>query len=142
MALESRVVSEAVSVPAETAYAFARKMENLPLWASGLASGIEQRGGEWFTDSPMGKVKVAMAAENAYGVLDHDVTLPNGVTVHNALRVTPAGDGCVLTFIVLRMPGTTQVAFEDDGAHVQRDLQALKHLLESRRSIASRRPST
>ena len=132
MPLESRVVSETVSVPAETVYSFACKMENLPQWASGLASGIEQRDGEWFTDSPMGKVKVVMAAENPYGVLDHDVTLPNGVTVHNALRVTPAGDGCILTFIVLRMPGTTQAEFEADAAHVQQDLQALRLVLERR----------
>ena len=126
MPLESRVVSETVSAPAEAVYAFARKMENLPRWASGLASGIEQRDGEWFTDSPMGKVKVVMAAENRYGVLDHEVTLPNGVSVHNALRVTPAGDGCVLTFVVLRMPGTTPSAFEADVAHVQRDLETLR----------------
>ena len=135
MPFESRVVSETVSAPAETVYAFARKMENLPRWASGLASGIEKRDGEWFTDSPMGKVKVVMAAENPYGVLDHDVTLPNGVTVHNALRVTPAGDGCVLTFILLRMPGTTQAVFEADVAHVRRDLQALRRVLESRASV-------
>jgi len=129
MPLESRVVSRTVAVPAEVAYDFARKMQNLPLWASGLASGVYREGGAWFTQSPMGPVAVAMAKKNAFGVLDHDVTLPDGTVVHNAFRVSPCGDGCVLTFVVLRLPGATTEAFVADVAHVRRDLGTLKRLL-------------
>lgn len=131
MSLESKIVSVAVEVPADHAYAFATRMENLPRWASGLASGIRQDNGEWFADSPMGRVKVAMAPINAFGVLDHVVTLPDGSTVHNAFRVTPRGDGCLLIFVVLRMPDTETSVFQEDVAHVQRDLQALKTILET-----------
>lgn len=131
-ALEARVIVQSIDVAADKVYDFARQMHNLPQWASGLASGIQQEHGEWFTDSPMGKVKVAMTPENTLRVLDHDVTLPNGQTVHNALRVTPAGDGCVVTFVVLRMPGTDATAFEEDAAHVTKDLAALKQVLEAR----------
>ncbi len=107
-------------------------MENLPLWASGLAKGIEQQDGHWFADSPMGPVRVAMRPANPFGVLDHDVTLPDGVSVHSAFRVTPGGEGSVLTFVVLRLPGVTQEDFDADVAHVLRDLAALKRLLEQR----------
>ncbi|RST54560.1 SRPBCC family protein [Variovorax sp. MHTC-1] len=124
------VVSQAVDVSAEAVYAFARQMENLPLWASGLAKGIEQRGGEWFADSPMGQVKVTMAPANSFGVLDHDVTLPDGVSVHNAFRVTPCGNGSLLTFVVLRSAGASQESFDADVAHVRQDLLALKQQLE------------
>jgi len=130
MPLDSQVVSEAAKVDAQTVYEFARRMENLPQWASGLASGISQRGGRWIAQSPMGEITVAMAAKNEFGVMDHDVTLPDGTSVHNAFRVTPAGDGSVLTFVVLRMPGTSQEAFEADVAHVRKDLKALRQVLE------------
>ena len=40
-----------------------------------------------------------------------------------------------MTFVVLRLPGVAQDAFEADVAHVQRDLLALKRLLEGRRTV-------
>ncbi len=128
---EALVVSQPVAVAAPTVYDFAHRMQNLPLWASGLASGIEQRDGQWFTDSPMGKVQVAMAPANPFGVLDHDVTLPDGTTVHNAFRVTPCGDkASLLSFVVLRLEGVGQADFDADVAHVRKDLAALQQLLE------------
>ncbi|TAK83770.1 MAG: SRPBCC family protein [Aquabacterium sp.] len=132
MPYASRIVSQPVAVHADVVYDYAHIIENLPQWASGLAAGVQQRDGVWYTESPMGHVRLDMAPKNAFRVLDHDVTLPDGTVVHNALRVTPAGDGSLLSFVVLRLPGTTDEAFEQDVAHVQRDLQALASLLESR----------
>jgi len=131
MPYEARIVSEAIDVPPDVVYEFARTMKNLPRWASGLAAGVGQEGGEWFTDSPMGRVKVSMAPRNDFRVLDHDVTLPDGRTVHNAFRVTSAGEGSLVAFVVLRLPGTTPEAFATDVAHVAKDLRALKTLLEA-----------
>ena len=37
-------------------------------------------------------------SEHDHGVLDHDVTLPSGETVHNPMRVIPDGDGCEVVF--------------------------------------------
>jgi len=136
MHLEAEVVTEPAKVDARAVYDFASQMNNLPRWASGLASGIAQRGGRWVTQSPMGEVSVAMAAKNEFGVMDHDVTLPDGTSVHNAFRVTPAGDSSVFTFVVLRMPGTSQEAFEADVAHVRKDLKALRRLLETSQAPA------
>jgi hypothetical protein len=130
MLYEAKVVMEPVAAPVRAVYAFARRMENLPRWASGLATGIERRGGKWFTKSPMGEVEVVMADTNEFGVLDHDVKLPDGTCVHNAFRATPSGSGTMLTFVVLRSPGTTKEAFDADAAHVQKDLKALRKLLE------------
>ncbi len=130
--LEATVVSQALDVPAHVVYAFARQEANLPQWASGLAHGVEQQGDAWFADSPMGKVRIDMAPQNAFGVLDHDVTLPDGTSVHNALRVTPCGYGSLLTFVVLRLECVSQESFDADVAHVRRDLAALTRLLESR----------
>lgn len=131
VAMKAKVVFEELAVPADAVYAFARQMDTLPQWASGLAHGIEQRAGRWFAQSPMGEVEVVMSPDNPFGVLDHEVVLPDGSRVHNAFRVTPAGKGSVLTFVVLQAPGMTEVQFEADAAHVQRDLRALRGVLEA-----------
>jgi hypothetical protein len=62
--------------------------------SSGYASGVRQLDGEQYAVAPMGQVRFAMAAENAYRVLDHDVTLPDERVITNAFRVTPAAYGC------------------------------------------------
>jgi hypothetical protein len=66
----------------------------------------------------MGRVEVVVTPRNDYLVLDHYgyVTLPDGTTVHNAFRVTPAGDGSGRTFAVLYTPGTTDEEFAKDIA--------------------------
>lgn len=130
MHLEAHIVSETIEAPPDVVYEFARQVENLPQWASGLAAGVHQDQGAWFAESPMGRVRLEMAPKNDFCVLDHDVTLPNGLKVHNAFRVTPAGDASLLAFVVLRLPGVSAEAFENDVAHVARDLKALKALLE------------
>lgn len=135
MPREVRIVSETVDAPAHKVYEFARQRENLHRWASGLASAdIEEEGDHWVVaDSPLGRIQIKMAPRNDFGVLDHDVTTPDGTTTHNAFRVTPVDESCALTFVVLRAAGASDEAFERDAAHVLKDLRALKVLLESDR---------
>lgn len=135
MTRDVKIVSQPVAASAASVYAFAHQRKNLHLWASGLASAdIEQEGDHWAADSPMGRIQIKMAPKNDFGVLDHDVTTPDGTTTHNAFRVTPVDESSVLTFVVLRQKGADDAAFEKDAAHVQKDLQALKALMESARS--------
>lgn len=130
MNFASRIVSQACDVAADTVYEFAHRVENLPRWAAGLASSLRQQDGAWFTDTPEGPVSIAMAPRNAFRVMDHDVTLPGGLTVHNAFRVTPTGDGSLLSFVVLRLPGMTDAEFDRDAGLVAKDLQTLRSLVE------------
>jgi hypothetical protein len=125
-----RHLSVSIERPPEAVYAFASDPANLPRWASGLSGAIERRGGEWIADSPMGKVKVRFAPPNDLGVLDHDVEV-SGETFHNPMRVVPNGDGSELSFTLFRRPGTTDEAFEADARTIERDLAALKRLLEA-----------
>lgn len=119
--------------PAEV-YAFASEPRNLPLWAAGLVgSGIEQDGGEWVADAPFGRVRIQFAEKNPYGVLDHGVRLESGVTIHNPMRVVPNGDGSELIFTLIRQPGVSDEQFAADRAAVEKDLRALKELLERER---------
>lgn len=103
----------------------------MPEWASGLAFGLTPDGEDWVADGgPTGEVRVRFAAPNDLGVMDHVVTMPDGTEVHNALRVTPNGDGAEVSFVLLKRPDMDDVVFEADAAHVTKDLQALKALLE------------
>ena len=78
----------------------------------------------------MGRVKVERSGRNDFRVLDQDVTLPSGVRVHNAFRVTPATHHSVLAFVVLRLRGTGTEDFSRDVDHVASDLRKLRTLLE------------
>ena len=128
----SRHVSVHIDRPASTVYEVAADPRNLPRWAAGLAgSTVEPEEGRWVTDSPMGHVTVTFAPANQFGVLDHDVTLPSGETVHNPLRVLRAEEGCEVVFSLRRRPGTSEEEFEADADAVARDLAALKALVES-----------
>ncbi|MGY1749445.1 SRPBCC family protein [Modestobacter sp. SYSU DS0511] len=127
---ESRHLGVTIDRPAAEVYAWARDPAHLPQWAAGLAAGITEVDGEWVADSPMGRVLVRMAPENAFGVLDHDVVLPDGTTVSNPLRVLPDGDRCEVVFTLRRRPGTDDAAFEADAAAVAADLATLRGVLE------------
>ena len=116
--------------PAEV-YEFASDPRNLSRWAAGLArSAIRQEGDEWVADSPMGKVKIRFVPQNRYGVLDHDVTLESGVTVHNPMRVARNGDGSELIFTLFPQPDMSDEKFAEDRAAVDKDLRTLKEPVE------------
>ena len=126
-------VSVTIRRPPAEVYEFASDPRNLPRWAAGLArSEVRQQGDEWVAESPMGSIKIRFAGKNPYGVLDHDVILGSGLTVHNPMRVVPHGEGSEFTFTLFRRPGMTDKEFAADKAAVEKDLKALKELLERR----------
>jgi hypothetical protein len=130
---ESLHLSVSIDRPAAEVYDYARDPAHLPEWAAGLAGGITCVAGEWVADSPMGAVVVRFAEPNPFGVLDHDVVLPDGTTVTNPLRVLPDGAGSEVVFTLRRAPGVDDAAFGADAAAVTADLATLKRVVEGRR---------
>ena len=131
--LPARIIHRSVRCDWRMLYDFAAQPQNMPRWASGLASGLTRDGEDWIADGgPVGKVRVRFAPANDFGVIDHRVTLPDGRHVDNALRVVPNGDGAEVMFTLLRQPDMDDAAFESDAAHVARDLDALAGLMEER----------
>ena len=132
MGSRSRHIGIGIDRPAGEVYAVAADPLNLPRWAAGLAgAAVEHDGERWFTDSPMGRVTFSFVPRNDFGVLDHDVTLPSGETVHNPLRVIGDGDGCEVVFTLRQRPGMSEADFRRDAEAVEKDLAALKSLVES-----------
>jgi hypothetical protein len=105
---------------------------NLPSWAAGLSAGVREEGGRWFADSPMGVVEVAFTGPVELGVLDHDVTLPDGTTVRNAFRVVANDEGSEAVFTLFRRDGVSEADFDADAAAVRSDLDRLAALLDER----------
>ncbi|MFB7494405.1 SRPBCC family protein [Streptomyces sp. NPDC056161] len=128
---ESRHLGIHVDRPVADVYAYASNPANLPAWARGLGESIEETDGRWVApSSPMGRVVVAFVPANDLGVLDHDVTLPSGETVHNPLRVIPDGTGSEVVFTLRRRPGMSDAEFQRDADMVAADLARLKDLVE------------
>ena len=132
MTWESRHVSVSIARPPAEVLAYAGDPRNLPVWAAGLARGVRPAGdgASWITDSPMGEVAVRFAPPNDLGVLDHDVTLPDGVVVRNPLRVLPNDAGSEVVFTLFRRDGMDDAAFDADAVAVLEDLRRLREVLE------------
>jgi hypothetical protein len=128
---ESQHISSYIERPGSEVYAYIRNPANFPKWAAGLSGSIEQRDGRWFAESPMGEIEVAFVPENPYLVLDHDVTLSDGTTFNNPMRVIVHETGCEVVFALRRRPGRPEADHEADAEAIRADLTTLKRILES-----------
>jgi hypothetical protein len=125
-------VSRVIHADPVQVYRFTADPANLHLWAAGLAEAKIHRDGETLlVASPMGEVRVRFTVVNDLGVLDHDVTLPDGRTVNNPVRVLAHPEGAEIIFTV-RQLGMDEEQFAADAAAVGRDLDVLKRLVELR----------
>jgi len=131
MASESRHIAESISRSAGAVYAYAADPVNLPAWAPGLCSSVQNVGGQWIAESPAGRIGLAFAPPNDFGVLDHDVSLPDGAVAYNPMRVIADGDGCEVVFTLRRQRGMSDAEFERDAAAVAADLARLRAVMES-----------
>jgi hypothetical protein len=121
MASESRQISEWIDRRAADVYEYASDPANLPQWAPGLGSSVENVDGQWFVETPSGRAGFAFVERNKFGVLDHEVTM----------RVIPGDDGCEVVFSLRRLPGMSDGDFARDAGLVQADLTRLKQVLEA-----------
>lgn len=130
--MQSRIIHLSVEKPWAQVYGFASDPQNMPRWAAGLGGGLKPDGNDWIANGgPLGEVRVNFAPANEFGVIDHVVTLPDGLKVYNALRVTPNGSGAEVSFTLLRLDGMTEEQFEQDASAITADLETLKSLLEA-----------
>ncbi|MCK8614703.1 SRPBCC family protein [Gordonia sp. C13] len=126
--MRSRHLSTVIGASAEAVYEFVSDPGNLPKWAAGLASSeVVRRGDDLVAESPMGTVTVRFVPRNTFGVVDHDVILPNGDTVHNPLRVLPHPEGAEVVF-TLRQLSMSDDEFDRDARMVEEDLARLRAL--------------
>ena len=131
MTSRSRHISERIARPEDEVYDYAADPANLPQWAPGLGSSVENRDGQWFVETPEGRAGLAFAERNEYGVLDHYVTLRSGEVVYIPLRVIADGNGSEVVFTLRRRPGMSDEEFKADADAVADDLSRLRQVLEA-----------
>jgi len=127
----SRQLSVRIPRRAADAAGVAGDPARLHEWAGGLArTPLQRRDDRWVADSPMGEVSVKFVSANDFGVLDHDVTLPDGTIVTNPFRIVADGpDACEAVFTVRRQDGMSDEQFEADCAAVAAELARLRDLV-------------
>jgi hypothetical protein len=130
MGRESTQITARIDRPADDVYAFASNPANIPQWAPGLGASVEQVEGQCLVDTPDGRVGVAFAEHNDFGVLDHKVTLPSGEvsTTRCAWSRTVMA---AKIFTLRRQPDMSDADFERDAGLVQADLLRLKQVMEA-----------
>jgi hypothetical protein len=131
MPSDSRNLSTLINRPPGEVYEYAADPANLPEWAAGLGTSVEQIDGQWFVETSTGRAGFAFAPRNTCGVLDHEVTLPTGEVLYNPMRVTRNRGGSEVVFSLRRNPGMTDEEFDRDAGLVAADLARLKARIEA-----------
>ncbi len=128
--MKSRTITCSINKPPATIYEFASNPENLPKWVRSFCLSVRKTGDEWQMETPTGWVGIRFVAVNDYGVLDHVVTLPDGQSILNPMRVVANGEGSEVMFTVFQIPGMSDEQFAKDAGMVEADLRSLKAVLE------------
>lgn len=105
--------------------------EFFPKWASGLAeSELRRDGDDWMANGPSGPIRIRFTPYNQFGVMDHYVDLGTGAEIYVPLRVIGNGAGAEVMLTLFRQPAMDDEQFATDIRWINRDLKALKHLIE------------
>lgn len=105
--------------------------EVFPSWASGLAqSDLRSDGDQWVADGPEGPIRILFTPHNDHGVMDHVVDTGEGEPIHIPLRVIRNGEGAEVMLTLFRQPGMDEERYSADAKWINRDLKALKTLIE------------
>ena len=59
------------------------------------------------------------------------MTLPDGTTIRNPMRVVPNGESSEVSFTLFQLPGMSDEEFARDAGMVEADLRTLKRVLEA-----------
>ena len=130
--LPSRTLSVSIARRPEEVYRFASDPRNLPKWAKAFCKSVREVDGRWVMQTPQGEAAVRFVGENAFGILDHVVTVAPGVEVYVPMRVVANGGGSEVVFILFQLSGMSAERFAEDVGMVERDMAALKSVMEGK----------
>lgn len=125
------VVHISILAAPKSVIAFLTDMENWKTWAPWVQSVGRLSEGVWSLDSTDGAMTVRFVEPNSFGLLDHQVTVASGLTVHNAMRVVPNGSGSELVMVWTQSPEMSSEQFDQDVKAVTDDFARLKIAAEA-----------
>lgn len=124
-------ISVSINKPAKDVYQFASNPENFPQWVQFVKS-ITRQGDSWIGQTDLGTIKMKFTPHNKFGIIDHQVTLANGNTIYNPMRVISNNKGCEFIFTLFWMTGRSETEFNEDAKAVTNDLHKLKEIMEGK----------
>lgn len=129
--LPARTYSVSINHNWQALYEWIWRPDFFPKWASGLAeSNFRQEDDQWLAQGPDGPIRIRFTPHNAHGVMDHSVEFGDGKMVDIPLRVVRNGDGAEVMLTLFRQPDMDDERFAADAKWINRDLRALKLLIE------------
>ncbi|TWT11486.1 SRPBCC family protein [Reyranella sp. CPCC 100927] len=129
--VDSRTISIRIERPWRTVYDFTSVPANFAAWAKGMGETLQRLDDHWIVQTPSSRMRVRFSEKNDFGVLDHALTASDGSEISVPLRVIANGGGSEVMLTVFRLPGMSDAALAADVDAVERDLHALKTLMES-----------
>jgi hypothetical protein len=135
MTLPSQTLQVTIARNAQDTYAYLSDPHHMNEWAKGIGASITPTADKytWQVQTPNGPAKVRFTEQNAFGVADHYVNDGKRPEVYIPLRVLANGSGSEVIFTLFRLSHMTDEDYQRDKAAVQKDLDKLKQVLESRR---------
>lgn len=132
--LPARTSSVSIAMDWQALYERIWQPEFFPTWAAGLSdSDLRREGDWWLATGPEGAVRIRFTPHNGFGVMDHWVDTGAGELVYVPLRVVANGGGAEVVLTLYRQHDMSDERFAADIKLVNRDLKALKQLVEGRR---------
>jgi hypothetical protein len=131
--MNSRTITCSINRLPSVVYEFASNPENLPQWVKSFCLSVKKSGDEWQMETATGWVGIQFVPANDFGVLDHVVTLPDGQSILNPMRVVANGEGSEVMFTLFQLPDMSDEQFAKDAGMVEADLRTLKAVLEGTR---------
>lgn len=125
----ARTVSVSINRPSAEVYEYLADPAYFPEW-SAFITRIRRDGADWLAATLAGEARISFAPRNAFGILDHHVTVSPQQTVYVPMRVVKNGEGAEVIFTVFRLPGMSDRQYEEDAAMVLADLANLKRVME------------
>ena len=128
--MNSRTINMPINRSPADVYEFASHPECFPKWVQSFCQSVNKSGDEWFMETPGGPAGIRFVPANKFGVLDHVVTLPDGRSILNPMRVVANGEGSEVLFTFFQLPKLSDKEFARDAGIVEADLNTLKWVLE------------
>lgn len=124
--MSCRHLSVSIPKPYDEVYDWLSDPANWPSWASGLGEMQHDATRDvWISKQESGVVTIVFTPKNAFGILDHRVTLPDGSEVYSPMRAIPNGDGTEVVFTLFRLPTMDDATWARDEEWVRKDMAKL-----------------
>ena len=118
-----------LALPADVV-AFLGDLNNWKAWAPWVSSVSRSSPRDWTLETDVGLMHMHFVEPNVFGVLDHRVTLPSGITILNSMRVVPNESGSELVMVLMQHSTVSDEEFARDVESVRGDLVRIKAAIE------------